>query len=58
MDQDPRLTALEELSLRLLWHDEMGLMVKYVAAFGWEEALERRLRDLHDLINQQVDKTE
>jgi hypothetical protein len=56
MDDDPRLKVVEELSLRLLWHDEMAQMVAYVQTFGLEAALEKRLQDLRDLIGQQVEQ--
>jgi hypothetical protein len=55
MDDDSRLMELEELRLRVLWHDEMAQMIAYVQCFG-EEALDKRLADLRELIAQQADE--
>jgi hypothetical protein len=53
---DPYLRALDDLQVRLLFHDELSLVAEYIQVFGRENGLMTRLRDLDDLVNQQLEE--
>jgi len=53
---DPYLRTLDDLQVRLLLHDELAITAAYIQVFGPQEGLRTRLKDLDDLVNQQLEE--